>query len=95
MGTKKILPLLISLGLPPMISMLIQSLYNIIDSIFVASLGENALTAVSLVYPLQNITLAVAVGLGVGINSVVARELGAKNYKEVNRSSTHAFIFIL
>lgn len=92
MGTKKILPLLISLGLPPMISMLIQSLYNIIDSIFVASLGENALTAVSLVYPLQNITLAVAVGLGVGINSVVARELGAKNYKEVNRSSTHAFI---
>ena len=92
MGTKKILPLIISLGLPPMISMLIQSLYNIIDSIFVASLGENALTAVSLVFPLQNISLAVSVGLGVGINSIVARELGARNYKEVNNASTHAFI---
>lgn len=92
MGTKKILPLLISLGLPPMISMLIQSLYNIIDSIFVASLGENALTAVSLVYPLQNITLAVSVGLGVGINSVVARGIGSQNHKEVNSASTHAFV---
>lgn len=92
MGTKKIFPLIISLGLPPMISMLIQSLYNIIDSIFVANLGEKALTAVSLVFPLQNITLAVSVGLGVGINSIVARELGAKNYKEVNTSSTHAFL---
>lgn len=92
MGTKKILPLIISLGLPPMISMLIQSLYNIVDSIFVASLGEKALTAVSLVFPLQNITLAVAVGLGVSINSLVARGLGSKNYKEVNNASTHAFI---
>lgn len=92
MGTKKILPLIISLGLPPMISMLIQSLYNIVDSIFVASLGEKALTAVSLVFPLQNITLAVAVGLGVSINSLTSRGLGSKNYKEVNNASTHAFI---
>ena len=95
MGTKKMLPLLMSLGLPPMISMLIQSMYNIIDSIFVASLGEKALTAVSLVFPLQNITLAVAVGLGVGINSVVARGLGSHNKKEVDSATAHAFILTL
>ena len=55
MGTKPILPLLISMSLPPIVSMLIQSLYNIVDSIFVAQLSENALTAVSLAFPLQNI----------------------------------------
>ena len=65
MGTKAIFPLLMGMSVPPMISMLIQSLYNIVDSIFVAKLGEEALTAVSLAYPLQNLVLAVAVGLGV------------------------------
>ena len=62
MGTKAIFPLLMGMSVPPMISMLIQSLYNIVDSIFVAKLGEEALTAVSLAYPLQNLVLAVAVG---------------------------------
>ena len=59
MGTKAIFPLLMGMSVPPMISMLIQSLYNIVDSIFVAKLGEEALTAVSLAYPLQNLVLAV------------------------------------
>ena len=58
MAYKPIFPLLMSMAFPPMISMLIQSLYNIIDSIFVAQLGESALTAVSLIYPLQNLSLA-------------------------------------
>ena len=66
MESKPVFPLLMSMAVPPMVSMLIQSMYNIVDSIFVARLGEEALTAVSLAYPLQNLVLAVAVGLGVG-----------------------------
>ena len=66
MGTKPILPLLVSMSVPSILSMLIQSLYNVVDSIFVAWLSNDALTAVSLAYPLQNLVLAVAVGFGVG-----------------------------
>ena len=66
MESKPVFPLLMSMAVPLMVSMLIQSMYNIVDSIFVARLGEEALTAVSLAYPLQNLVLAVAVGLGVG-----------------------------
>ena len=64
MGTKPILPLLVSMSVPSILSMLIQSLYNVVDSIFVAWLSNDALTAVSLAYPLQNLVLAVAVGFG-------------------------------
>lgn len=78
MESKPVFPLLMSMAVPPMVSMLIQSMYNIVDSIFVARLGEEALTAVSLAYPLQNLVLAVAVGLGVGANAGIARNLGAK-----------------
>ena len=74
METKPVFPLLMSMAIPPMISMLIQSMYNIVDSIFVARLGENALTAVSLAYPLQNLVLAVAVGLGIGANAGIDRK---------------------
>ena len=65
MKVKPIFPLLISMSVPTMISMLIQSMYNIVDSIFVSKISENALTAVSLVFPLQNIVSAVAIGFGV------------------------------
>ena len=78
-----------SMAVPPMVSMLIQSMYNIVDSIFVARLGEEALTAVSLAYPLQNLVLAVAVGLGVGANAGIARNLGAKNQDRVDRIAAH------
>ena len=61
MGTRPVMPLLLSMAFPPMLSMLIQSMYNVVDSIFVARLSEDALTAVSLVYPLQNLSLAVSV----------------------------------
>ena len=64
MGTKSIFPLLMSMAFPPMISMMVQSLYNIIDSMFVASYSEAALTAVSLAFPIQNLILSVAVGTG-------------------------------
>ena len=73
MGTRPMLPLLLTMSFPPILSMLIQSLYNVVDSIFVARIGQDALTAVSLTFPLQNIILAVAVGTGVGLNSVIAR----------------------
>lgn len=81
MGNKPVLTLLLSMSFPPMLSMLVQSMYNIIDSIFVARLGEEALTAVSLAFPLQNLVLSAAVGLGVGLNSVIARNLGAGIWK--------------
>ena len=73
MGSRPVFPLLMSMSVPPMISMLIQSLYNIVDSIFVARISDKALTAVSLAYPLQNLIIAVAVGYGVGINACIAR----------------------
>lgn len=103
MKSKAILPLLLSMAIPPMISMLIQSLYNIVDSIFVAQMGEKALTAVSLVFPLQNVVSAVAIGFGVGINSCIAINLGADNKENVNKAAAHgivltlihAFIFII
>ena len=76
MGTQPVLPLLASMAVPMMLSMLVQSLYNIVDSIYVARLGTDALTAVSLAYPLQNIVLSAAVGMGVGVSSVLSISLG-------------------
>lgn len=92
MGTKKIFPLLMSMAIPPMISMLIQSLYNIVDGYFVAKMGQNELTAVSLAFPLQNICLAFAVGLGVALNSSISRSLGAKNKKEIEQAVEHGMV---
>lgn len=76
MGTMPVGRLLASMSIPAMFSMLIQSLYNVVDSIFVAQIGENALTAVSVAYPLQMLVLAFALGIGVGTNSLIARKLG-------------------
>ncbi len=95
MESKNIFPLLLSMAIPPMLSMLIQSLYNIVDSIFVAQMGEDALTAVSIAFPLQNLVLAVAVGLGVGINACMAINMGAKNKEEVNKTATNGIILTL
>ena len=89
MGSRPVFPLLMSMSVPPMISMLIQSLYNIVDSIFVARISDKALTAVSLAYPLQNLIIAVAVGYGVGINACIARSLGAKRQEETNQTAAH------
>lgn len=103
MKTKPILPLLLSMAVPMMLSMLIQSLYNIVDSIFVSRLGTDALTAVSLVYPLQNVIVSVAVGIGVGISSVISRHLGAGNRWAADQAATlgmalsvfHSLLFVL
>ena len=79
MQTKPVFSLLLSMSVPMMLSMLIQSLYNIVDSIYVSRLGTDALTAVSLAYPLQNAILSAAVGIGVGISSAISIHLGAGN----------------
>lgn len=93
MGKRPVFPLLMAMSLPAMLSMLIQSLYNIVDSMFVAKLGEDALTAVSLAYPLQNLVLSLAVGFGVAVNSCIARGLGAGKKDEVDRIAAHGVLF--
>lgn len=92
MGTKPVLPLLISMALPPMISMLIQSLYNIVDSMFVAQYSHDALTAVSLAFPLQTLIIACSVGIGVGVNSYISRKLGEQDQKEANSAVLHGLL---
>ena len=92
MGERAIFPLLMSMAFPPILSMLIQSLYNIVDSIYVARLGENAITAVSLAFPLQNLILAVAVGLGVGANACIARNLGSGRRRTAEQAAAHSLV---
>ncbi|WP_156907880.1 MATE family efflux transporter [Atopococcus tabaci] len=87
MGTLPINKLILSMSLPMMISMVIQSLYNIVDSMFVAQLGEEALTAVSLAFPIQNLMIAVMVGTGVGMNALLSRNLGEKKFVEANKTA--------
>lgn len=96
MGTMPIGRLLFNMSLPMMVSMLVQALYNIVDSIFVAKLSENALTAVSLAFPLQMLLIAVATGTGVGMNALLSRALGAKKTDEANKiASNAAFLYII
>ena len=90
MGVMPLNRLLISMSVPMMISMLVQALYNIVDSMFVAQLSENALTAVSLAVPAQNLMIAVATGTGVGVNAALSRNLGEKNFDRANRIADHA-----
>ncbi len=87
MGVMPINKLLLSMSIPMMISMLVQALYNVVDSIFVAQLSENALTAVSLAFPMQNLMISLAVGMGVGVNANLSRFLGQKDFKSVNKTA--------
>lgn len=92
MKEKPIFPLVISMALPMVISMAINSLYNIVDSYFVAKISEDAMTALSLVYPLQNLMTAVAVGFGIGMNARIAFCLGAKNQKQADQATTTGMV---
>ena len=80
MGTMAMPRLILNMSLPLMISLLVQSLYNIVDSVFVARIGEDALTATSLAFPIQLLMIAVAVGTSVGINALLSKGIGAKDY---------------
>lgn len=93
MGNTPMLKLILSMSLPTMFSMIIQAMYNIVDSVFVSSLGQDALTALSLAYPLQLMTIAVAVGTGVGINSFISRRLGEKNQELADKGAANG-IFV-
>ena len=90
MGTMPIARLLLTMSGPMMISMLIQALYNVVDSMFVSYISEAALTAVSLAYPVQNLMIAVATGTGVGINAMLSRNLGERNFAMANRVAGNA-----
>ncbi len=87
MGIMPVPRLLITMSLPMMISMLVQALYNIVDSMFVAKLSEDALTAVSLAFPIQTLMIAIASGTGVGINALLSRNLGERNYEGANTAA--------
>ena len=90
MGVMPVGRLLLTMSGPMMISMLIQALYNVVDSMFVSYISESALTAVSLAYPVQNLMIAVATGTGVGINALLSRNLGEKNFPMANRTASNA-----
>nr|WP_292202528.1 MATE family efflux transporter [Butyrivibrio sp.] len=102
MGTQPVKQLIISMSLPMMISMLVQALYNVVDSIFVARIGEGALTAVTLAFPLQNLMIAVGSGTGVGINALLSRSLGEKKFDRSDSAANNGlfltfmnFVFFL
>lgn len=96
MGTMPVGKLLFNMSLPMMVSMLVQALYNIVDSIFVAKLSENALTAVSLAFPLQTLLIAVATGTGVGMNALLSKSLGEHDFKKANKIADNGiFLYVL
>lgn len=95
MGTQPIGDLLFKMSLPIMISMLVQALYNIVDSIFVAKISEDALTAVSLAFPVQNLMIALGAGTGVGINALLSKSLGEKNFKQANSAANNGIFLCL
>ncbi len=91
MKEKPVFPLIISMALPMIISMCVNSLYNIVDSYFVAKISEDAMTSLSLVFPVQNFINAVAIGFGVGINAVIAFYLGAGDKNKADSAATARF----
>ena len=94
MGVMPVGRLLATMSVPIMISMLVQALYNVVDSMFVARIDEYALTALSMAFPIQNLMIAVAAGLGVGLNAVLSRALGAKDQESVSRAAQSMPLFI-
>lgn len=95
MKERPVLPLLLTMALPMVLSMLVNSLYNIVDSLFVAQISEDAMTALSLVYPIQNLINAVGIGFGVGINAVIAFHLGAGEQDKADMAATQGLVFSL
>ena len=92
MKEKPVLPLILSMALPMVLSMLVNSLYNIVDSFFVAKISEDAMTALSLVYPIQNFINAVGIGFGVGMNAVIAIHLGEGDRERANMAATQGLV---
>ena len=95
MGIMPIPRLLFSMSLPLMLSMLVQALYNIVDSIFVSMINENALTAVSLIFPVQNLMIAIAAGTAVGVNALLSRNLGEQDFEGANKAAINGLFLSL
>ena len=95
MGVMPINKLLVSMAVPMMISMLVQALYNVVDSIFVARVGQDALTAVSLAFSIQNLMISIAVGTGVGVNAFLSKSLGEKDFKTVNKVANNSIFLAI
>ena len=92
MGNAKMFPLILSMSLPAMFSMLVQALYNIVDSYFVAQVSEKAVSALSLAYPIQNLLIAFAVGTAAGVTSLISRRLGEGRREEAESAATHGVV---
>ena len=95
MGVMPVGRLIVTMSLPIMISMLVQALYNVVDSMFVSRIDEYALTALSMAFPIQNLMIAVSVGLGVGVNAVLSRALGARDMKSVNHAAIGGLLLMV
>lgn len=93
MKTKPILPLVLSMSLPMVISMTVASLYNIVDSYYVAKISEDAMTALSLVFPIQNLINAITIGFSIGTNAVIAYHLGAQEHQKANAAATQSIVY--
>ena len=89
MGIMPVRKLLVNMSLPMMCSMLVQAMYNVVDSVFVSHVSEDALTAVSLAFPLQSLIIAISAGTGVGVNALVSRALGEKKRDEADKVALH------
>ena len=92
MGTWPIGKLLMNMALPLVISMLVQALYNVVDSVYVSRISESAVTALSLAFPIQNLLIGCATGVGVGVNSLLSKSLGEQNYERANRTAGNGFL---
>ena len=95
MKEKPVFPLLLSMGVPMILSMILGALYNIVDSIFVSKISEDAMTALSLVYPIQNLIHAAGVGFGIGMNAAIARILGEGKSREANMAASQGMLLSL
>lgn len=95
MGTQPVTKLIVSMSLPAMFSMLVNALYNVVDSVFVSWASNDALTALSLAFPVQMLMISVGIGTGVGINSLVSRRLGEKNQEEADHAASHGVVLAL
>lgn len=95
MGTMPVGRLLVTMSVPMMLSMLVQALYNIVDSVFVSRIEEDALTAVSMAFPMQTLMIALGVGMGVGVNALLSKSLGEKDYELVNKSATNGIFLAM
>ena len=95
MGVMPVGKLLANMALPMIISMMVQALYNVVDSIYVAQISESAVTALSLAFPVQNMQIGFAVGIGVGVNSLLSKSLGERNQEAVNRTAGNGMVLML